>query len=318
MEEFLDKYIRYLEIERNLSPYTVRNYSTDILHFINFLNAEEVQSLEKIDHIIVRNYLGQLLDAGTVRASISRKMSALRSFFRYLNREGLIDNEPLNRVSGPKKEKRLPSFLTSEEIHSLLSAPDISTPQGFRDRAILELLYAAGLRISEMASLDERSVDLSSRQIRVWGKGSKERMVLMGEPAANSVKQYLDYAREKLLGNEDSNALFLNRYGNRIAQRRIQYLLKKYATKAGISRRVHPHMLRHTFATHMLDGGADLRVVQELLGHTNLSSTQIYTHVTRSQMRSRYLEAHPRSKEEERTVKNQGSESELHSPSSGE
>ncbi len=308
MEELLDKYVRYLAVERSLSPYTVRNYSTDVLHFMKFLDSEEVHSLEDIDHSDVRNYLGQLLDAGTVRASISRKMSALRSFFRYLNREGIIDNEPLNRVSSPKMEKRLPSFLTSEEILSLLNAPDDSTPQGFRDRAILELLYAAGLRVSEIASLDENSLDLESRQIRVWGKGAKERMVLMGEPAAEAVKQYLEYGRVKLQGQESTGALFLNRYGKRIAERRIQYLLKKYAGQAGISRRVHPHMLRHTFATHMLDGGADLRVVQELLGHSNLSSTQVYTHVTRSQMRDRYLEAHPRSNEDEKAVRKQDSE----------
>ena len=308
MEELLDKYVRYLEVERSLSPYTVRNYSTDVFHFMNFLDSEEVHSLEEIDHSIIRNYLGQLLDAGTVRASISRKMSALRSFFRYLNREGIIDNEPLNRVSSPKMEKRLPSFLTSEEILSLLSAPDSATPQGLRDHAILELLYAAGLRVSEIVSLDENSIDIVSRQIRVWGKGSKERMVLMGEPAAEAVTQYLDYGRVKLQGPESTDALFLNRYGKRIAERRIQYLLKKYAGQAGISRRVHPHMLRHTFATHMLDGGADLRVVQELLGHSNLASTQIYTHVTRSQMRSRYLDAHPRSREEMKIIRNQASQ----------
>ncbi len=312
MQELLDKYVRHLEVERGLSPFTIRNYSTDIRHFLKFLELENIGSLEEIDHSVIRNYLGQLLDNGTVRASISRKMSALRSFFLYLNREGELENEPLNRISGPKMEKRLPSFLTSEEIISLLSAPDSSTPQGLRDRAILELLYASGLRISEIVSLDENSVDIASRQIRVWGKGSKERMVLMGQPAAGAITDYIKYGRIKLQGLESTDALFLNRYGNRIAERRIQYLLKKYARQAGIIRRVHPHMLRHTFATHMLDGGADLRVVQELLGHSSLSSTQIYTHVTRSQMRKSYLEAHPRGKEETKIVRKQ--EPEIDSP----
>ncbi|MFO8101031.1 MAG: tyrosine recombinase XerC [Dehalococcoidia bacterium] len=309
MQEMLAKYVRHLEVERGLSPFTIRNYATDIRHFLKFLDLEEVRSLEEVDHSVIRNYLGQLLDKGTVRASISRKMSALRSFFLYLNQEGLVENEPLNRVSGPKVEKRLPSFLTSEEIISLLSSPDSSTPHGLRDRAILELLYASGLRVSEIASLDVSGMDVEMHQLRVWGKGAKERMVLMGQPAADAIADYLEYGRMKLQGPESTDALFLNRYGHRIAERRIQYILKKYARQAGISRRVHPHMLRHTFATHMLDGGADLRVVQELLGHSSLSSTQVYTHVTRSQMRKRYLEAHPRGTEKERkVVGDQGSE----------
>ena len=301
-EPLLDKYIRYLQIERNLSSFTVRNYTTDILSFLDFLKGEGVRSLEDVDHLVVRRYLGRLLDDGIVRASISRKMSALRSLFHYLNREGLIATEPLSRISVPKREKRLPTFLTTEEMRSLLNSPSISTPQGIRDLAMLELLYAAGLRVSEIASLDTGSVDMESRQIRVWGKGGKERIVLIGEPAARALTQYMSYGRTKMLGRRRTNALFINRYGERIAERRIQYLIKKYAEQAGIKGRVFPHILRHTFATHMLDGGADLRVVQELLGHANLASTQIYTHLTHSQMRSRYLEAHPRSQDERRVV----------------
>ncbi len=302
MEEYLDEYIRHLRVERNLSPYTIRNYSTDILGFYDFLKREEINSLVNVDHSSIRNYLGQLLDNGTVRASISRKMSALRSFFRYLKNQGILLEDPVSNISGPKREKRLPSFLTSEEIISLLSAPDTSTPQGIRDLAMLELMYASGLRISELSSLNTDSVDMETRQIRVWGKGSKERMVLMGQPAALVLEQYLNFGREQLLGQNSTDALFLNRYGKRIAERRIQYSIKTYAEKAGIKTRVYPHMLRHTFATHMLDGGADLRVVQELLGHSNLASTQVYTHVTRNQMRSRYLEAHPRSSESKNTA----------------
>ena len=261
------------------------------------------QVVERARGYVALLYLGQLLDNGTVRASISRKMSALRSFFRYLNQQNIIANDPVSKVSGPKQEKRLPTFLTSEEILDLLNAPDTSTPQGIRDRAILEILYASGLRVSEIASLDLNNVDMETFQIRVWGKGSKERIVLMGQPAADILQQYIDFGRKKLLGKSKEQALFLNRYGQRIAERRIQHLIKKYAKHAGINGRVFPHMIRHTFATHMLDGGADLRVVQELLGHANLASTQVYTHVTRNQMRSRYLEAHPRSQETEKTVK---------------
>jgi tyrosine recombinase XerC len=303
LEELLDKYIIYLKAERNFSPFTVRNYSSDILGFFDFLKRDGIESLGGVDHLTVRRYLSWLLGKGVVRGSISRKMSALRSFFRYLNQQGLMATDPMVKVSGPKGEKRLPSFLTSEEILRLLGAPDISTPQGLRDLAILELLYAAGLRVSEIASLDVGSVDLEACQVRVWGKGSKERMTLIGKPAAQALGKYLDLGRPKLLGQKETKSLFLNRLGQRIAERRIQYIIKQYAKQAGINGRVFPHMMRHTFATHMLDGGADLRVVQELLGHANLSSTQIYTHVTRSQMRSRYLEAHPRSKEEKKAVK---------------
>ena len=303
MDKLLDKYVTYLKAERNFSPFTVRNYSSDILGFFGFLRQEGGTSLEGIDHLTVRRYMGSLLENGVVRGSISRKMSALRSFFRYLNQQGLIATDPMTKVSGLKGEKRLPNFLTSEEILRLLSAPDTTTPQGLRDRAILELLYAAGLRVSEITSLDIGSVDLGTCQVRVWGKGSKERITLIGKPAAGALEQYLGCGRPKLLGQKDTKALFLNRFGDRIAERRIQYIIKEYAKRAGINGRVHPHMLRHTFATHMLDGGADLRVVQELLGHASLSSTQIYTHVTTSQMRSRYLEAHPRSQDEKKAVK---------------
>ncbi len=297
MKTWFNKYIRYLEVERGFSPFTVRNYSTDILGFFDFLKEENI-SLKEVDHSVIRRYLGQLLEKGIARASIIRKLSALRSFFRYLNREGELSNDPLSTISGPKRERRLPSFLGLEEVLSLLKAPDLSTPYGLRDRAILELLYAAGLRVSEIVALNVGNVNLETREIRVWGKGSKERIVLIGKPAAEALKQYLKYGRTKLLGRKRTEALFLNRYGERIAERRIQYLIKNYAREAGLSERVFPHLLRHTFATHMLDGGADLRVVQELLGHTSLSSTQIYTHVTRSQMRSKYLEAHPRSQKE--------------------
>lgn len=301
MEAFLERFAVHLGAERNLSAYTVRNYSTDVLGFLHFLQKEGIASLEEVRPSHIRQYLGELLASGIVRASAARKLSALRSFFRFVNSEGLIHNDPLSKVSGPKREKRLPEFLTASEIRTLIESPDTSTPYGLRDRALLELLYASGLRVSEIVSLDIKNVDLSMRQIRVRGKGSKERMTLMGEPAARALEAYLKFGRPKLQGRRKTEALFLNRYGGRIVERRVQYLLKAYAAQAGLGDRIHPHMLRHTFATHMLDGGADLRVVQELLGHASLSSTQVYTHVTRGQMRRRYLEAHPRSRQDEST-----------------
>ncbi|MBA7638033.1 Tyrosine recombinase XerC [subsurface metagenome] len=243
---------------------------------------------------------------GIAKASIARKLSAIRSFYRYLVREKIIEVNPIKTVSSPKLDKRLPSFLTLAEVKRLLEAPNLSTPQGLRDQALLELLYASGLRVSELTSLELGQINLDTNEIRVWGKGSKERVALMGEPAAEALKNYLEQGRPRLLTARKSNAIFLNRYGQRLPERSVQKILEKYATKAGLKKRVHPHMLRHTFATHLLDGGADLRVVQELLGHARLSSTQIYTHVTKKQARKVYLSAHPLAKEKDNEPEDKG------------
>ncbi|GAJ21526.1 unnamed protein product, partial [marine sediment metagenome] len=204
--------------------------------------------------------LSHLMENGFVKASIARKLSAIRSFYRYLLREEIIATSPVATTSSPKLDKRLPSFLTIEEINRLLEAPDLSTPQGLRDRALLELLYASGLRVSELVSLNLEGVNLDTNEIRVWGKGSKERVVLIGKPAARALTAYLSQSRPKLFGTRIrmTNALFINRYGKRLIERRVQRILEKYTNIAGIGRRVYPHMLRHTFATHLLDGGADL------------------------------------------------------------
>lgn len=293
MQEVFDRYINYLEAERNVSPYTVRNYTADLMGFFDFLRAKDISSLREVDRLAVRDYLAYLMKKGFVKTSIARKLSAIRSFYRYLLQEGLVDTSPVATTSSPKLDKRLPSFLTLEEVRRLLEAPDLSTPQGQRDHALLELLYAAGLRVSELVGLNLEQISLDARELRVWGKGSKERIVLMGKPAAEALATYIDEGRVKLLGGKRNVALLVNRYGGRLNERRVQIILGKYARVAGIDKRVHPHMLRHTFATHMLDGGADLRVVQELLGHAALSSTQIYTHVTKSQAKKVYLSAHP-------------------------
>jgi len=295
VDELLQKYIRYLEVERNISRLTVRNYTADVKSFLDYLGDIGIDSPASVKRSTMRRYLGWLHDRGIARGSISRKLSALRSFYRYLMREGLVDSEPLSTLSSPKKAKRLPTFLTHGEMAKLLTAPDSSTPQGLRDRAILELLYATGLRVSEIVSLDLKDIDTGSRQIIVWGKGSKERMVLMGKPAVQALELYLKQARPGLEGKTDTQAVFLNRFGGRVVERRIQHIIKKYARKAGLDMRVFPHIMRHTFATHLLDGGADLRSVQDLMGHAQLSSTQVYTHVTQSQIRRKYLAAHPRS-----------------------
>jgi integrase/recombinase XerC len=297
MQEVFNKYLNYLQVERNASPYTVRNYTTDLLGFFQFLQERGLDSLKEVDKIVLRDYLSYLMEQGFVRASIARKLSAIRSFYRYLLREEIISTNPSATTASPKLDKRLPSFLTIKEMGQLLEAPDLTTPQGQRNRAFLELLYASGLRVSELARLNLEQITLDTREIRVWGKGAKERMVLMGKPAARALLTYLAQGRPILLGNRKTNAVFLNRFGGRLSERSVQSILQEYANQVGLDRRVHPHMLRHTFATHLLDGGADLRVVQELLGHASLSSTQIYTHVSKTQARKVYLAAHPLAQE---------------------
>ena len=297
MQEIFNKYINYLEVERNASAYTVRNYTHDLLDFFSYLKSKKISSLNEVDKHVVRGYLSHLMKEGFAKISIARKLSAIRSFYRYLLREEIITVSPVATTSSPKLDKRLPTFLTPEETVRLLEAPNLSMPQGQRDRALMELLYASGLRVSELVSLDLEQLNLNTDEIRVWGKGSKERVALMGKPAAMALGAYLSQGRLKLLGKKRSRALFVNRDGGRLTERSIQRILGKYTLVAGISKRVHPHTLRHTFATHLLDGGADLRVVQELLGHANLASTQIYTHVTKSQARKVYLSAHPLAQE---------------------
>ncbi len=299
MQDVFDRYINYLEVERNLSPYTVRNYTTDLLDFFQFIRDRGSDSLREVDKHVLRDYLSFLMEQGLVKASIARKLSAIRSFYRYLVREEILTVNPIQKTSSPKLDRRLPSFLTIDEIRRILEAPDVVTPQGQRDRALLELLYASGLRVSELTKLNLEQVNLDTREIRTWGKGAKERMVLMGEPAARALADYLSHNSLEFPDGKRNRALFLNRYGERLTERSVQSLLAKYAKKTGIGKRVYPHMFRHTFATHLLDGGADLRVVQELLGHASLSSTQIYTHVSKTQARKVYLSAHPMAQEED-------------------
>lgn len=319
MREVFKRYLNYLKAEHNASKYTLRNYETDLIGthkrgagkgFFQFLVLKNVIDFKDVDKQTIRDYLAWLVDQKIDKSSLSRKLSAIRSFYRFLLQEGIIKKSPIPvNASGrkgersalsPKQDKRLPVFLTQEEIQALISAPDLTRPEGKRDRAILELLYASGLRVSELTHLNIDDLNLETHEIRALGKGDKERVVLIGNPAADAITEYINTARLKFLTGKNTDALFVSRYGDRLIDRRMQKIIKKYSSLCGLDKKVHPHVLRHTFATHMLDGGADLRVVQELLGHADLSSTQIYTHITKQQARKVYLTAHPLAQEKDK------------------
>lgn len=301
-QEALNRYMAHLLGERNASAFTARNYRREIGEFLRFLAGDGIRDWAQIDRATLRRYLVWLQAQGYVRASMARRISELRSFFRFLVREGTLSHNPIESISSPKLPKRLPRFLEQGEIQALLKVPDTRHPLGQRDRALLELLYAGGVRVSELVGLDVDAVDIGRGELRVRGKGGKERIVLLGQPARRALKLYLDDGRQQAIksargGRRKSSAFFLNRSGQRLSARSVQMILERCARIAGIQKRVTPHLLRHTFATHLLGGGADLRVVQELLGHASLQSTQVYTHVTQRRLREVYQKAHPFARE---------------------
>jgi len=288
-EAYLDAYLRELSAVGNRSPYTVRNYRSDIGSFLTWCRERQLEPL-KTNRQLFREYLGGLRDGGIVAASITRRTSTVHGFYKYLLQEHATDKDLLYGIALPKRPKRLPKVLDQNALATLLAAPDGRTPQGLRDRAMFELLYGGGLRISELVGLDQGQVDLEEATAIVHGKGAKERIVLFGQPAIDALESYLADGRPALAANEATprgarkppSALFLNRFGGRLSARSVQTLIKRYALKAGITQDVHPHLLRHSFATHLLDGGADLRIVQDLLGHSSANTTQIYTHVSQA------------------------------------
>lgn len=292
MKKYLEQFLRYQRVERNASAHTVVNYQRDILQFIQFLCDDEAE-VTAISRSKLRQYLAHLQQGGYARSSIARKLSSLRSFFRFLVAEGVCSENPLQHLATPKQEKLLPGFLYQAECFGLLDAPDDSE-LGKRDRAILELLYATGIRVSELVGLDLYDIDFGQGYVRVFGKGAKERIVPVGRTACVAVTGYLTESRPRLAQASSGRALFLNRLGGRLTDRSVRRLVDKYVDMAAIQQHVSPHTLRHTFATHLLDNGADLRSVQELLGHASVSTTQIYTHVTKERLKAVYSQAHPR------------------------
>jgi site-specific recombinase XerD len=282
IDPLLRRYLDMLSAEKNLSRYTVRNYAADLQHLLAYLAERDADPLG-ITRPIFRTYLASMIGAGVAQGSIVRRVSTARSFYRWLRFAGHVADDPLANVALPKKPRRLPRALSLGDVTSVIVAADGEKPSELRDRALLEVMYGAGVRVSEAAALDLGHVDLRQMSLLVHGKGNKERLVVIGEPARAAIERYLQ-VRGKL-AKGPGTALFLNRDGGRLSQRRIQLVVRKYARKAGLDARVHPHLLRHTFATHLLDGGAELRVVQELMGHASPNTTQIYLHVTEERQR---------------------------------
>lgn len=295
--DWLERFLVHLMVEKNASPLTMQAYRNDIMQFLE-LEGDELADLKNIDHLALRRFLAWLRDKEYTRRSIARKLSATRSFLFFLQKEGLIRGGKWSTVSRPKQEKVLPQFLYYHEVLALLEAPDSRTLLGFRDRTMLELIYSSGLRVSEMVGLNFSLLQLEERLVKVYGKGRKERIVPIGTVAAALVKEYLEKVRPALASrNKDGqtyNELFLNKWGKPLSDRGVRYLFKKYIRQVSHKVGITPHSLRHSFATHLLEGGADLRVVQELLGHVSLSTTQIYTHVTKERLSEVYRSAFPR------------------------
>jgi integrase/recombinase XerD len=298
MQEALERYVKYLIAERNASPHTVSNYRREIAQFMVFAREQGVTAWTQVTPALLRRWLASLHAQGYVKASVARRVSEVRAFYTYLHARDLVSSNPVQSISAPKLPQRLPRPLNIEEVKSLLAAPNLSTPQGQRDRAMLELLYGGGLRVSELLALDVGAVDVVQGQVHVLGKGAKERIVLIGKPAVSALRVYLENGGRELLQDDKPpiRALFLNRFGKRLSVSMFTRTLSDYAQAAGIEHRVTPHMLRHSFATHLLDGGADLRSVQELLGHESASTTQIYTQVSQAHLRDTITDAHPRAK----------------------
>ena len=307
MEQLLAQFLEHLRYERNVSEHTLRNYAIDLGQFLEHLAPADPRTGERreldvrdIDHITIREWMSELRSEQKKKTSIARKLAALRTFFQFLMREGVVEANPAKLVSTPRLEKRLPTHLSVEDAVRFIETPDATTDLGKRDRAILEMLYGTGVRVSELVKLDLRDVDFRGRMIRVKGKRRKERIVPFGEPALHALMRYLTEVRPAFLNNapaaeRDDAAVFLNYQGTRITTRSVGRMVDKYIKIcAGIHSDISPHALRHSFATHLLDSGADLRDIQELLGHARLSTTQIYTHVSMEKLIEVYDRAHPK------------------------
>lgn len=294
MDAWVDAFLDYMLLEKNCSAHTIDNYSRDLRQFVAFVRNEGLTSFSEISYLRVRSFLAGLQRSDYAKRSVARKLSALRAFFAYLLREEALEASPFHTVRTPKLDKKLPKFLYVEEMEELLRLPDTATAAGQRDQAIMETLYASGMRVSELVQLDVQSLDFALGVALVFGKGARERYVPLGEHAIEALRAYIAGGRSELATANSGAALFLNARGGRLTDRSVRRVIDKYVASLSQSRKISPHTLRHSFATHLLEAGADLRTVQELLGHVHLSTTQIYTHMTKDHLRSIYNQAHPR------------------------
>ncbi|MDP2754755.1 MAG: tyrosine recombinase XerC [Nitrospirota bacterium] len=295
MNDYIDKFIRYLEVERDVSAHTLRAYRKDLEDFFEYVKTEP----DKIDMIDVRGFIAEQIKKGLNKTTVSRRLASIRSFFKFLCREGYIKSNPAKLVSNPKIPKLLPRFLSVDDVFALVEKPEGIGFIPARDKAILELLYSSGLRVSELSGLNIDDLNIKGNLIKIRGKGKKERIVPVGSKAIDAIKSYMI---DRMLLKSKDRALFLNRMGTRLTDRGVRRIVVKYAKALTINGQIGPHTLRHTFATHLLQGGADLRVIQELLGHSSLSTTQKYTHLDITHLMDIYDKAHPFAREGEKNM----------------
>ncbi|SHF67058.1 integrase/recombinase XerC/integrase/recombinase XerD [Fodinibius roseus] len=302
MKNAIDKYLRYLNVERNASPHTITSYRNDLEQFLTFCRAHferEAPDINRIERITIRLWLGELSERGLAKSSIARKVATVRSFFKYSFKRGLVEQNPAHLLIVPKKDQLLPQTVSAADIERMMELAPGDTPRSAQNRAILELLYGTGIRLSELTSLNEDDINPGLRQIKVTGKGSKQRIVPMGARAKEAIERHLD-TRPELYGKKTDadarKAVFLAAGGQRIYGRAVQRLVKDFLQRTSEVTQKSPHVLRHSFATHLLDNGADIRVIKELLGHADLSATQVYTHTSVERLKNVYELAHPRAK----------------------
>lgn len=306
MQLAISRFLRFLSVERNASALTIKSYREDLGCLVEYLTelsgrAPEPGAITTTD---LRGYVAALHEAGYAKSSVSRRLATLRSFFRFAQREGLATNNPAKPLRNPRRERKLPHFLTTEEIARLLESPPAGDPQGLRDRAILETMYSAGLRVSETVGINDEDLDLDNGIVRIRGKGKRERLSPLGSFALRALQRWLAVRNLSPREPQDGRApVFVNKFGRRLTTRSVARLLEKHIRQAGLDARTTPHTLRHSFATHLLDRGADIRSVQELLGHKSLVTTQIYTHISTAGLREVYERAHPRARQNSPTAR---------------
>ncbi len=295
MKDHVEDFIHFLIVERALADNTVQSYRRDLGQYVLYLDkVEQLSSVNEVKRAHILNYIQHLKEQGRAQTTIARNLASIRSFHHFLLREKASESDPTLHIETPKLDRKLPRVLSMEEVEALLATPESHTPLGKRDLAMLEVLYATGIRVSELVQLNVSDVHLTMGFVRCLGKGNKERIIPLGKMAQSSIAEYLDRARPELLKKKQNDALFLNHHGNRLSRQGFWKILNKLSGKANIQKELTPHTLRHSFATHLLENGADLRAVQEMLGHADISTTQIYTHVTNKRLKDIYASYHPR------------------------